>query len=192
LKNKVVILGAGPSGLFAAYLLLEKGFEVDLYDHSSGPGKKFLVAGNGGLNLTHSEPLTEFEKKYSNHSGLFSSLLSDFSPQDLRDFCQKLGVETFVGSSGRVFPKMLNAASMMRNWIDILKRNKNFNLFLNHRLVNIEASNKSYSVELFDLRENKKTTVNCQKLILDSVEEVGKKQEAMEPGFQLLKVWELM
>jgi len=166
LKNKVVILGAGPSGLFAAYLLLEKGFEVDLYDHSSGPGKKFLVAGNGGLNLTHSEPLTEFEKKYSNHSGLFSSLLSDFSPKDLRDFCQKLGVETFVGSSGRVFPKMLNAASMMRNWIDVLKRNKKFSLFLNHRLVDIKVDNSSYLVELFDLRENEKSIIECKKLIL--------------------------
>ena len=85
-KKHIDIIGAGPSGLFLAYQLLLKGYSVDIYDHSSGPGKKFLVAGNGGLNLTHSEDKTSFIKKYSSNSALFNSLLDEFSSDDLRDF----------------------------------------------------------------------------------------------------------
>jgi uncharacterized flavoprotein (TIGR03862 family) len=130
--KKVVIIGGGPAGLFSAYLLLEKGFKVELYDHSSGLGKKFLVAGNGGLNLTHSEELSGFSLKYEPHDKLFSELINEFTPEDLRRFCTDLGVETFIGSSGRVFPKKLKAAEILLAWNQKLKEHKHYSQFLNH------------------------------------------------------------
>lgn len=141
MKNKkVVVVGGGPAGLFASFLLLEKGFQVELYDHSSGFAKKFLIAGNGGLNLTHSEDLESFAKRYGKDEKLFSTLLEEFSPSDLRLFCESLGIETFVGTSGRVFPKNLKAAKILLSWLDKLKSNPNFKFNLKHSLVDIKKN----------------------------------------------------
>ncbi len=137
MKDKITIIGAGPAGLFCALQLLERGYAVDLYDQMAGVGKKFLIAGNGGLNLTHSEPLDLFAKKYGKNKELFTSLLKEFSPQDLRVWCKELGVETFVGTSGRVFPEKLKAAEILSNWKKKLNSFDQFELFLDHRLVNI-------------------------------------------------------
>ncbi|MDA8792161.1 TIGR03862 family flavoprotein [Bacteriovoracaceae bacterium] len=137
--QKIIIVGGGPAGLFAAYLLLKKNYQVDLYDHSGGLGKKFLIAGNGGLNLTHSEDLITFAEKYTDNKKLFLELLSEFTPNDLREFCKELGIETFVGTSGRVFPKDLKASKLLLSWIKILKNNPNFRLYLKHSLIDITA-----------------------------------------------------
>ncbi|RLA61286.1 MAG: aminoacetone oxidase family FAD-binding enzyme [Epsilonproteobacteria bacterium] len=137
--NKVTIVGAGPAGLFCAYQLLKKGYAVDLYDQSSGVGKKFLIAGDGGLNLTHSEDIEIFSTRYGKDEAFFKKLLTDFSPQDLRDWCEQLEVKTFVGTSGRVFPSNLKAAEILLNWLKVLKSYSEFNLFLKHKLVGITA-----------------------------------------------------
>lgn len=131
----IVIVGGGPSGLFCAYLLLKKGYSVDLYDHSSGLAKKFLIAGNGGLNLTHSEDLNDFSKRYGKDELLFRKLLENFSPRDLREFLQDIGIETFVGTSGRVFPVEMSAGKVLIQWTNALKEHDNFRLFLKHRLI---------------------------------------------------------
>lgn len=136
----VTIIGAGPAGLFLSYLLTQRGIAVDLYDQMSGVGKKFLIAGNGGLNLTHSEDIEIFASRYGKDQQYFSELLKDFSPGDLRDWCRELGVETFIGSSGRVFPEKLKAAQILLNWIEVLKKSSLFNLHLKHRLVNLDLS----------------------------------------------------
>ena len=138
-KSNIIIVGAGPAGLFCAALLLEKGFTVDMYDQSSGPGKKFLIAGNGGLNLTHSEDLSSFELKYRNNEVLFSKLLNDFSPEDLRKWLKELGTETFIGSSGRVFPKEMSAGKVLLKWLDLLKSYNTFGLHLKHKLTEVKA-----------------------------------------------------
>jgi uncharacterized flavoprotein (TIGR03862 family) len=134
MSEKIIIVGGGPAGLFCAYQLLERKFEVDLYDQMSGLGKKFLVAGNGGLNLTHSEDIELFCQKYGENQKLFTELISEFTPNDLRSWCNDLGVNTFIGTSGRVFPEKLKAAEILLKWIEKLKSYDNFHLFLKHSL----------------------------------------------------------
>lgn len=138
-KSHIAIVGAGPAGLFAAYHLLKEGFKVDIYDQSSGPGKKFLIAGNGGLNITHSEDLSSFVTRYTHHESRFNSFLNQFSPTDLRKWCDDLGINTFVGSSGRVFPKEMSAGKFLLAWLEKLKSFENFGLHLKHRLTNIHS-----------------------------------------------------
>lgn len=129
-QNHINIIGAGPSGLFCADLLLKAGYKVNLYDQMSGVGKKFLIAGNGGLNLTHSEGIESFSSRYGENNELFKKLLSEFSNDDLRKWCSELGVETFIGSSGRVFPTKMKAAELLFNWLKRLKNSSNFSLNL--------------------------------------------------------------
>lgn len=137
--KKVSIIGAGPAGLFCAHKLLQNGFEVNLFDQMSGVGKKFLIAGKSGLNLTHGEKVESFVKKYSKDEEFFTSLIKDFGPNDLRQWCHDLGVETFVGSSLRVFPKEMKAAKLLSNWLKELKAFSSFNLFLNHKFINVDS-----------------------------------------------------
>lgn len=136
-EKNIIIVGAGPAGLFCAYLLLQKGFNVDIYDQSSGVGKKFLIAGNGGLNLTHSEPIDQFALRYTHHEDRFKKLLAEFSPADLIEWCKKMGIETFVGSSQRVFPTEMSAGKFLLKWLDALKAFPNFNLHLKHQFKSI-------------------------------------------------------
>lgn len=140
--TKIVIVGAGPAGLFCAYELLKRGYAVDLYDQQTGVGKKFLVAGGGGLNLTHSEELDIFSGRYGKDKELFRELLEGFSPNDLRQWCQELEVETFIGTSGRIFPTQLKAAQILSNWLSALKSFSHFRLFLKHSLIELTAQKK--------------------------------------------------
>ena len=146
MKNKVVIIGAGPGGMFSAYLLLKQGYSVDLYDQSSGVGKKFLVAGKGGLNLTHSEKIEKFASRYGKDKYLFAKLLQEFPPSDLLDWCNEIGVETFIGTSGRLFPKNLTASEILTKLMSVLNANKRFNLYLEHRLLKIN-NDKTFIIQ---------------------------------------------
>ena len=118
----VAIVGAGPAGLFAAECLAEKGLSVTVYDRMPSPASKFLMAGRGGLNLTHSEPLDAFIGRYGPASPLLTRALARFSPDDLRRWAHGLGEETFTGSSGRVFPKSFKASPLLRAWLRRLDR----------------------------------------------------------------------
>src|SRR5208337_1786769 len=98
----ILVIGGGPAGLRAAEIVSAAGFRTVLADHKASVGRKFLVAGRGGLNLTHSEPVENFLARYGESSGRWKSLLRDFSPDDLRAWAKELGIETFVGTSGRI------------------------------------------------------------------------------------------
>lgn len=106
----------------AAELLSLSGVQVDLFDTKPSVGRKFLLAGRGGLNLTHSEPLPRFQTRFAERSALLSPLLDAFGPDALRAWAQDLGIETFVGSSGRVFPTDLKAAPLLRAWLHRLRQ----------------------------------------------------------------------
>lgn len=119
----VLIIGAGPAGLFAADQLSAKGFSVTVADRMPSPARKFLMAGRGGLNLTHSEDLDLFLTRYREAEPFLSPMIRAFPPDSLRGWCHGLGEDTFVGSSGRVFPKSMKASPLLRAWLRRLDRN---------------------------------------------------------------------
>ena len=120
-SNQVVVIGGGPAGLMAAQVLTDAGEQVHLYDAMPSIGRKFLLAGKGGLNLTHSEGADAFAGRYGARRSVIEALINDFDPQALRTWAQGLGIETFVGSSGRVFPKDMKAAPLLRAWLQRLR-----------------------------------------------------------------------
>lgn len=129
---RVAVIGAGPAGLMAAEALLEGGAQVDLYDAMPSSGRKFLLAGKGGLNLTHSEPMDAFIQRYGQRREAVARWLQVLDPPALRAWAQGLGVSTFVGSSGRVFPAEMKAAPLLRAWLHRL-RGAGLRLHMRHR-----------------------------------------------------------
>ncbi|TBR75227.1 MAG: TIGR03862 family flavoprotein [Burkholderiaceae bacterium] len=119
--KKAVVVGGGPAGLMAAEVLAGAGVEVHVYDAMASVGRKFLLAGKGGLNLTHSEPPELFVTRYAARQPQIEPLLKTFGAAELRDWAKALGVDTFVGTSGRVFPKDLKAAPLLRAWLHRLR-----------------------------------------------------------------------
>ncbi|MGH8372593.1 MAG: TIGR03862 family flavoprotein [Gammaproteobacteria bacterium] len=117
-----VILGGGPAGLMAAEVLSGAGIAVDIYDAMPSVGRKFLLAGVGGLNLTHSEAPERFLARYGAGDAWVRPWLEAFGPVALRAWAQSLGIETFVGSSGRVFPREMKAAPLLRAWLRRLRQ----------------------------------------------------------------------
>ena len=114
-----VVIGAGPAGLRAAEVIAQKGIRTTIFEQKASPGRKFLVAGRGGLNITHSEPLEDFATRYD-LPARWGGLLRRFSPDDLRGWFKELGVETFVGTSGRVFPRNIRTPMILELWLERL------------------------------------------------------------------------
>jgi uncharacterized flavoprotein (TIGR03862 family) len=115
--RQIAIIGGGPAGLIAAETLAGLGHKVTIYDRMASLGRKFLLAGRGGLNLTHSEPHDAFVARYGAGKDWMAAMLAHFSPDDLQAWAQGLGQELFVGSSGRVFPKAMKASPLLRAWL---------------------------------------------------------------------------
>jgi uncharacterized flavoprotein (TIGR03862 family) len=124
-KKQIAIIGGGPAGLMAAQEAAKwgkaAGLQVDVYDAMPSVGRKFLLAGKGGLNLTHSEAAEPFVSRFGAKSGEIGALLAKFGAEDVQAWAHGLGVETFVGSSGRVFPKDMKAAPLLRAWLHGLR-----------------------------------------------------------------------
>jgi len=117
----VAVIGAGPAGLMAAEQLAKQGIAVEVFDAMPSVGRKFLMAGKGGMNITHSEARAPFVQRYGARAPVLAPLLQSFGPEALREWIHGLGVETFVGTSGRVFPREMKAAPLLRAWLHRLR-----------------------------------------------------------------------
>lgn len=142
----IAIVGGGPAGLMAAEVAVQGGAQVDVYDSMPSVGRKFLLAGKGGLNLTHSEPMERFLDRYGDRRGALEAWLRAFGPEQLRAWAQDLGVSTFVGSSGRVFPTDMKAAPLLRAWLQRL-RAAGVRFHMRHRCRDV-ASGERLSLQL--------------------------------------------
>ena len=141
LPKSVAVIGGGPAGLMAAEVLIEAGVKVDLYDAMPSVGRKFLMAGKGGMNISNAEPYDKFLLRYGARRTYIKPMLDEFSPQALRKWVQDLGVETFIGSSGRIFPADMKAAPLLRAWLHRL-RVEGVNFHMRHRWLGwIEGEN---------------------------------------------------
>ena len=117
LQKKVIIVGGGPAGLMSAQIIASAGHQVKIYDAMPNFGRKFLLAGRGGLNLTHSQSFEKFIKNYFENQDWLEPCIKEFDANDLQKWCHELGQETFIGSSGRVFPKSMKTSPLLRNWL---------------------------------------------------------------------------
>jgi hypothetical protein len=117
LRDACAVVGAGPAGLMAAEVLALAGRRVVIFDQAASPARKFLLAGRGGLNLTHSDPLDRFLERYGAAAQRLAAAIAAFPPDALRDWCAALGEPTFVGTSGRVFPKSFKSSPLLRAWL---------------------------------------------------------------------------
>jgi uncharacterized flavoprotein (TIGR03862 family) len=117
----IAVIGGGPAGLMVAEAACAAGKEVDVYDAMASVGRKFLLAGKGGLNLTHSESSEKFLSRYGERRTQIAPILASFTPDQLRTWARGLGIQTFVGTSGRIFPTDLKAAPLLRAWLRRLR-----------------------------------------------------------------------
>jgi uncharacterized flavoprotein (TIGR03862 family) len=117
----IAVIGGGPAGLMAAEVIRQGGVQVDLYDRMPSVGHKFLIAGKGGLNLTHTETREQFLRHYGNRRAQLEPFLDQFGPENLRNWVHELGIVTFVGSSGKVFPVGMRSAPVLRAWLERLQ-----------------------------------------------------------------------
>ena len=135
----VAVIGAGPAGLMAAEVLARAGFDVTVFDRMASIGRKFLLAGRGGLNITHSEELSRFLSRYGDADPRLSAAIENFPPLATRAWCDDLGQPTFVGSSGRVFPRTFKSSPLLRAWLRRLA-DLGVQFRLRHRWIGWDAS----------------------------------------------------
>jgi len=140
--SNVVVIGAGPAGLMAAETLAQAGHTVQVFEAKPSAGRKFLMAGRGGLNITHSEPAERFNARYGARAPEFASMLAALNAKALCEWVHSLGIETFVGSSGRVFPAEMKAAPLLRAWINRLRK-QNVQFLMRHRWLGFELDHGS-------------------------------------------------
>lgn len=136
----VAIIGGGPAGLMAAEVLCQGGVKVNLYESMPSVGRKFLMAGKGGMNITHAEPLQDFMQRYGTRQQQIAPLLHIMPPDALRGWIHAMGIETFVGSSGRVFPREMKAAPLLRTWLHQL-RQAGVSIHVRHRWLGWNQNN---------------------------------------------------
>ena len=129
---RIAVIGAGPAGLMAAQTLAQNGVAADVYDAMPSCGRKFLLAGRGGMNITHGEPLPDFIGRYAARSLDLQAMLFDFGPEHVRAWVREMGLDTFIGSSGRVFPLEMKAAPLLRAWLQRL-RSAGVHFHMRHR-----------------------------------------------------------
>jgi uncharacterized flavoprotein (TIGR03862 family) len=164
----VVVVGGGPAGLMAAEVLSAAGIPVSLYDAMPTAGRKFLLAGKGGLNLTHSEPIEIFQSRYGARQNEITALLRGFGPTELREWAGTLGIASFVGSSGRVFPTDMKAAPLLRAWLHRLRHpvtGAPVQFHMRHRWTGWEADSGTRRALVFETPQGKRS-VDAHAIVL--------------------------
>lgn len=146
MNKSVAIVGGGPAGLMAAEVLSKHHIQVDVYDAKPSFGRKFLMAGKSGLNITHSEPFEKFVLRYGNRKEEIEKWLLNFTPDDLRNWVHELGFETFIGTSGRVFPKGMKASPLLRAWIKRLSES-GVHFHPRHKLIDLTSLTSRFETE---------------------------------------------
>ena len=144
--GRVAVIGGGPAGLMAAQTLAQGGLSVDVYDAMPSVGRKFLLAGRSGMNITHAEAYADFVTRFGKASAPLRPMLDAFGPQDVRDLVHGLGLETFVGTSGRVFPTDMKAAPLLRAWLHRL-REQGVRFHMRHRWTGWQDGALSFDVD---------------------------------------------
>ncbi|MGB2063920.1 putative glutamate synthase subunit beta [Marinomonas gallaica] len=147
--KQVIIIGAGPAGLMAAEVIQAAGHQVHIYDAMPSACRKFLLAGIGGMNITHSEPFEDFITRYYEKSQWLEPSIKAFNADTLRQWIHDLGIETFVGTSGRVFPEKMKAAPLLRNWLKRLK-DAGVEFHMRHKLIELDGLNATFNYEGLD------------------------------------------
>jgi len=152
-EKEIAIIGGGPAGLMAAEVLSSAGHAVTVYEAMPTVGRKFLLAGKSGLNITHAEDFSEFRTRFGASSAMLKPALDAFTPDDVRDWAAGLGTETFVGSSNRVFPTTMKASPLLRAWLKRLEA-QGVNILMRHRWTGfddgelmIEALDRRFAVQ---------------------------------------------
>ena len=193
MDKTVAIIGGGPAGLMAAEVLSRANVRVDVYDAMPSLGRKFLMAGKSGLNLTHSEPFEAFIERYGKRKAEVATWLRDFTPDDLRAWARELGVETFVGTSGRVFPVGMKDSPLLRAWLKRLDE-AGVQFHLRHRWLGWDADHALRFETVNGLQTIRADTVllalgggSWQRLGSDGawtqwLESAGVKVEALKPA----------
>jgi len=162
MRRSVAIIGGGPTGLMAAEVISGHGIKVDVYDSMPSVGRKFLMAGKSGLNITHSKPFEQFVARYGKRRAQIEPMLKVFGAKELIDWVHGLGIETFVGTSGRVFPVGMKASPLLRAWIKRLK-DAGVEFHLRHKWV---GWNEDKSLRFETPHENKNIKVDAVVLAL--------------------------
>jgi len=157
----VIIIGGGPAGLIAAETLAQASIDVTIYDRMPSVARKFLMAGHGGLNLTHSEELDSFLPRYGTAMPKLEAAIKSFPPSALRAFSEELGEPTFIGTSGRVFPKSMKAAPLLRPWLARLEK-QGVRFVLKHRWLGWNAE----KALVFEDSEGQKVTATAKATLL--------------------------
>ena len=134
--KSVAIIGGGPAGLMAAEVISAQGVKVDVYDSMPSVGRKLLMAGKSGLNITHSDPFDVFVSRYGKRSKDIEPMLKAFGADQLREWVHSLGIQTFIGTSGRVFPMGMKASPLLRAWLQRLNASS-VTFYLRHKLTDI-------------------------------------------------------
>ena len=156
--NQIIIIGAGPAGLMAAQTLAEKGFKVSVYEQNKAAARKFLVAGNGGFNLTHSEEISSFVEKYE--STEIQNIVKSFDNKKVVEWLSNLGITTYVGSSGKIFPtKNFKPIQVLKAWLDYLEK-LGVEINYNHTFLDFDDT------FVYLKNDNEELKINYSKLIL--------------------------